>query len=64
MFGLCQAMCWTALTLHGCNSREKSTHDQLALSRVEAMNRHDTNALASFYADSARVESPNWEGFK
>jgi len=28
----------------------------------DEMNRHDTMAIASFFDDSARLESPNWEG--
>ena len=30
----------------------------------KAMSRHDINAIASGYADSAEVYSPNWEGAK
>ncbi len=61
---LYQGLICAALAVYGCGSRGKFPNDQLALSWVEAMNRHDTTVLASFYADSASVESPNWEGFK
>lgn len=28
------------------------------------MNRHDSIAVASFFDDSSKLESPNWEGFE
>jgi steroid delta-isomerase-like uncharacterized protein len=31
---------------------------------IDALNRHDTTAIAKMYDDSATIESPNWEGVK
>ncbi|MFI5157109.1 MAG: nuclear transport factor 2 family protein [Chitinophagales bacterium] len=64
MYKLYLCLLLAVLALFGCNTTGKSVRVQLALSWMDAMNRHDTTALASFYADSASVESPNWEGVK
>jgi steroid delta-isomerase-like uncharacterized protein len=37
---------------------------KLAFRWIETINKHDTNALAGFYTDSSKIESPNWEGIK
>lgn len=31
---------------------------------MDALNRHDTDAIAKMYADDAQLESPNWQGVK
>ena len=36
----------------------------LANAWIDALNRHDTIAIARMYEDSATIESPNWEGQK
>ena len=48
---LCTAF---ALALQGCSEKGRMSNDRLATSWLEAMNRHDTTALALFYADSAK----------
>ena len=30
----------------------------------KALNKHDTILIAKFFADTAKLESPNWEGYK
>ncbi len=34
----------------------------IVTAKFNAMNKHDTGAIAQLYADSASVESPNWQG--
>jgi steroid delta-isomerase-like uncharacterized protein len=31
---------------------------------MDALNRHDTDAIAKMYSDDAQLESPNWQGVK
>lgn len=38
------------------------TMRQLAATWIADLNRHDTNALALLYLDTAKLFSPNWEG--
>ena len=38
--------------------------DSLAITWIDALNRHDTIAISKMYDDSATIESPNWEGVK
>jgi steroid delta-isomerase-like uncharacterized protein len=40
------------------------TENSLANQWIDALNHHDTNAIAKMYDDSATIESPNWEGVK
>ena len=37
---------------------------KLANAWMDALNRHDTDAIAKMYAADAQMESPNWEGVK
>jgi len=37
---------------------------KIALSWIETLNRHDTDALILFYDEHVQLESPNWEGIK
>jgi steroid delta-isomerase-like uncharacterized protein len=36
----------------------------IATAWMDALNRHDTDAIAKMYSDNAQLESPNWEGAK
>jgi steroid delta-isomerase-like uncharacterized protein len=45
----------------GCRTMSENS---LANKWIDALNRHDTNAIAGMYDDSATIESPNWEGAK
>ncbi len=48
-----------------CNApSSKQAVTDLVTARFEQMNRHDSNAVAAFFADTARISSPNWEGYK
>lgn len=50
-----------SLFFTGCGTM---TENSLANKWIDALNRHDTNAIARLYDDSATIESPNWEGIK
>ena len=41
---------------------QQASLKSLANQWAEALNRHDTIRLATLYADSSTLESPNWEG--
>jgi len=41
---------------------QKVKHEQTIQALFNDMNKHDSVAIASYFADSARLESPNWEG--
>ncbi|MBS1596579.1 MAG: ester cyclase [Bacteroidetes bacterium] len=50
-----------------CYSQEKlsvTNNRKLAFAWIEAINKHDTSAIAFFYDDLIQLESPNWEGTK
>jgi|SRR5882724_413361 len=36
----------------------------MATAWMDALNRHDTDAIAKMYSDDAQLESPNWQGVK
>src|SRR5215467_10276136 len=55
-------MCILSLNMHA-QSKEDGMR-KLAYSWIDALNRHDTDAIAKMYADNAQLESPNWEGIK
>jgi steroid delta-isomerase-like uncharacterized protein len=42
----------------------QSTNTKLATAWIDALNRHDLDALSMFYTDSIQLESPNWDGTK
>lgn len=48
----------------GCNNKNNTNNLTMEIVRTkfDAMNRHDADSLARLYSDSARIESPNWEG--
>ncbi len=39
-----------------------SVNTKLIRDLFDKMNKHDTTAIGSFFDDSAKIESPNWEG--
>lgn len=49
-----------AILLIGCSRRDAIK--ELVDAKFDAMNRHDVDALARLYSDSATIESTNWEG--
>ena len=53
-----------AMLLSACRSDLSETNRKTAMRWLDAMNHHDTAALGLLYADSARLESPNWDGVK
>jgi ketosteroid isomerase-like protein len=34
----------------------------MATAWMDALNRHDTDAIAKMYSEDAHLESPNWQG--
>jgi steroid delta-isomerase-like uncharacterized protein len=42
----------------------QSTNAKIAMAWIDALNKHDLDALALMYADGIQLESPNWEGTK
>ena len=51
-----------AITLHA--QKEASQLRTMANAWMDALNRHDTDAIAKMYSTDAQLESPNWEGVK
>ena len=49
-----------------CYSQGNSAMEnkKLVMSWIQAINKHDTNAIGAYYDDRAQLESPNWEGTK
>jgi steroid delta-isomerase-like uncharacterized protein len=43
-------------------TKKAATNTKLINALFKAMNQHDSIAIAGFFADSATLESPNWEG--
>jgi len=52
------------LAFSGVYAQQDPINQQLITAYFEALNRHDTTAIAGFYADTASLLSPNWEGAK
>src|SRR6266700_3931130 len=50
-----------SLTLYAQKAARLRT---LANAWIDALNRHDTDAIAKMYSDDAQLESPNWQGVK
>ena len=51
------------LLLYSCKQQVTSTSTlvDMANRKFEAMNQHDSNAIAKLYADSAKIQSPNFD---
>jgi len=58
-FTLCITMLSTIAFAQSHNSTKAAA---LINNLFDMMNKHDSIAVASFFADSAHIESPNWEG--
>ncbi len=56
-------ICLFTVLLNACRHKSKpiSPLIELVNKKVEAMNRHDSNAIAALYADSALIQSPNFD---
>lgn len=56
-------ICLFAVLLNACKEKTKPVSPLIELvnKKFEAMNRHDTNAIAALYADSALIQSPNFD---
>src|SRR5262249_31694426 len=61
--GLLTILILLSCLLTDCHGFSQSG-DGLARAWIDALNKHDTNGIASLYDDSATIESPNWEGIK
>jgi steroid delta-isomerase-like uncharacterized protein len=59
--------CWVFVTFSmcACCSCESQTinNKSLATEWINILNAHDTTGLSRLYSDSAKLASPNWEGF-
>ena len=54
-----------AAGIAACKSpASKQAVANIVTARFEQMNRHDTNAIAALFADTAKISSPNWDGVK
>ena len=52
-----------SLFILSCQSHDAgSSNIDLAKAWIDLLNKHDTVAISNMYSDSARIESPNWEG--
>lgn len=61
LFTALVALCLTATSQHAV--AQTAEHNiQLVTALFDKMNKHDTVAIAGFFSDSAKLESPNWEG--
>ncbi len=58
-FSICIVMLSITLFAQSHNSKKNAG---LIAALFDAINKHDSIGIASFFTDSARIESPNWEG--
>ncbi len=63
-YKLLYLLAFAAGTTACTGTASKQAVANLVTARFEQMNRHDTNAVAALFADTAKISSPNWEGVK
>ena len=53
-----------ALSIHSVKCQSEKNTKAIAIKWIDLLNKHDSIALAALYSDSAKIQSPNWEGTK
>ncbi len=53
-----------AVSICSAKSQSEKNTKAIAIKWIDLLNKHDSVALTALYSDSAKIQSPNWEGTK